>query len=51
LLFSIDESGGRRLGLLLRMRQQQVGERLQSGFLGDLGLGPSLRLIGEIDVL
>ena len=51
LLFSVDENGGRRLRLVLRVRQQQVGERLQSGFLGDLGLGASLRLIGEIDVL
>ena len=51
LLFGVDESGGGRLRLFLRVRQQQVGERLQSGFLGDLGLGASLRLIGEIDVL
>ena len=33
------------------MRQEQIGEGAQSGFLGDFRFGASLRLIGEIDVL
>ena len=44
---------GRRL--LLRVAggpgQQQLGQRLQAGFAGDLRLGPALRLVGQVDVL
>ena len=31
--------------------QQQLGQRLQAGFAGDLRLGPALRLVGQVDVL
>ena len=51
LLFGVDEGRGRRLRIVLRLRQQQVGERLQPGLPGDLGLGAALRLERQIDVL
>ena len=44
----------RRRGLLgdeCRIGQQAVGKGFQTGLTGDLGLGPPLRLVGEIDVL
>jgi hypothetical protein len=36
--------------VVLRLRQQQVRERLQASFLGDLGLGAAFRLERQIDV-
>ena len=39
-----------RLRLVLRLRQQQFGQRLEPGFLGDLRLGAALRLERQIDV-
>ena len=50
LLFGIDELGGDDLRIVLRLRQQQFGQRLEAGFLGDLGLGAALRLERQIDV-
>ena len=50
LLFGIDEGCGHRLRIVLRLRQQQFGQRLEPGFLGDLGLGAALRLERQIDV-
>ena len=32
------------------MRQQQFGQRFEAGFPGDLGLGPALRLVWQVDV-
>ena len=51
LLVGVDECGAGRLRVILRVCQQQVGEWPQSGLLGDLSFGASLRLIGQIDVL
>jgi hypothetical protein len=34
----------------LRLRQQLLGQRLEAGFLGDLGLGAALRLERQIDI-
>ena len=50
LLFGVDESRGRDLRVVLRLRQQQLGERLEAGLPGDLGLGAALRLERQIDV-
>ena len=50
LLVGIDEGRRRDLRVVLRLRQQQVGERLQARLLGDLGLGAALRLERQIDV-
>ena len=50
LLFGIDEAGRDDLRIVLRLRQQQLGQRLEAGFLGDLGLGAALRLERQIDV-
>ncbi len=50
LLFGIDETGGHDLRIVLRLRQQQLRQRLEAGFLGDLGLGAALRLERQIDV-
>ena len=44
LLVGVEEVQRNNGGVILRLRQQQVGERLQAGLLGDLGLGASLRL-------
>ena len=38
------------LRIVLRLCQQQFGQRLEAGFLGDLGLGAALRLERQIDV-
>ena len=52
LLFGIDEAlPPRPSGSFSGVRQQQIGERLQAGLLGDLGLGAALRLERQIDVL
>ena len=49
---SAETKGSARIGGLDgRILQQQVGERLQPGFPGDLRLGAALGLVGEIDVL
>ena len=50
LLFGIDEARRRDRRIVFRVRQQQIGERLQAGLLGDLGLGAALRLERQIDV-
>ena len=50
LLFGIDEARGRHFRLVLRLRQQQFGQRLKPGLLGDLRLGATLRLERQIDV-
>ena len=50
LLFGIDEGCGHDLRIVLRLRQQQFGQRLEAGFPGDLGLGAALRLERQIDV-
>ena len=42
---------GHRLRIVLRLRQQQFGQRLEPGLPGDLGLGAALRLERQIDVL
>ena len=47
----IDVLGGGRLRAGLRVGQQQVGQRFQPGLAGDLGFGPPLRLVGQVDVL
>ena len=50
-LGSIDV-GGRRGGRVeTGIRQQRHGQWLQPRFPGDLGLGPPLGLVGEVDVL
>ena len=49
-LLGIDESGGYYLRIVLRLRQQLLGQRLEAGLLGDLGLGAALRLERQIDV-
>ena len=51
LLVGVDERCGHSLRIVLRLRQQQVGQRLQPCLFGDLGLGAALRLEREIDVL
>ena len=50
LLVGIDETRGHDLRIVLRLRQQQLGQRLEAGLLGDLGLGAALRLERQIDV-
>ncbi len=49
-LVGIDEGRRDLLRLVLGLRHQHVGERLEPGLLGDLGLGAALRLVGQIDV-
>ena len=51
LLLGVDEARGGDLRVVRRLRQQQIGERLESRLLGDLGLGPALRLERQVDVL
>ncbi len=51
LLVGIDERRGRGLRIVLRLRQQQIGQRLQPRLPGDFGLGAALRLERKIDVL
>ena len=50
LLVGIDERDGHGLRIVLRLRQQQIRQRLQPRLLGDLGLGSALRLEREINV-
>ena len=50
LLLGVDEGRGHDLRIVLRLRQQQFGQRLEPGFLGDLGLGAALRLERQVDV-
>ena len=50
LLVRIDEACGDGLRIVFGLRQQQFGQGLQSGFLGDLGLGAALRLERQVDV-
>ena len=50
LLLGVDEGRGHDLRIVLRLRQQQFGQRFEPGFLGDLGLGAALRLERQIDV-
>ena len=50
LFVGVDERRGHGLRIVFRLRQQQVGQRLQARFLGDLGLGAALRLERKIDV-
>jgi hypothetical protein len=47
LLLGVDEARGHGLRIVLRLRQQQLGQRLKPGFLGDLGLGAALRLVRQ----
>jgi len=50
LLVGIDERCGHGQRIVLRLRQQQVGQRLQPRLFGDLGLGATLRLERKINV-
>ena len=50
LLLRIDEFGRGGLWIVLRLHQQQFGQRLQPGLLGDLRLGAALRLEREVDI-
>jgi hypothetical protein len=50
LLVGIDVAGRDGLRIVLRLRQQKLGQRLEAGLPGDLGLGPALRLVRQIDV-
>ena len=50
LLVGVDETCGHHLRIVLRLRQQQFGQRLEAGLLGNLGLGAALRLERQIDV-
>ena len=49
-LLGIDERRGHDLRIVLRLRQQQFGQRREAGLPGDLGLGAALRLERQIDV-
>ena len=49
-LVTIDERGGHSFRIVLRLRQQLLGQWLEAGFLGDLGLGAALRLERQIDI-
>ena len=51
LLFGVDEARRRGQRVALRLRQQQIGQRLEAGRFGDLGLGSALRPERQIDVL
>ena len=51
LLLGVDEARRRGVRVVLGMRQQEIGERLQARLPGDLGLGAALRLERQIDVL
>ncbi len=51
LLVDIDKGQGHGLRIALRLRQQQIGKRLEPRFFGDLGLGAALRLERKVDVL
>ena len=48
--FGVDKACGRGGRVVLRVRQQQVRERLEARLLGDLGLGAALGLERQIDV-
>ncbi len=50
-LLSRRHSGRGGLRIVRRLAQQQLGQRLEAGFLGDLGLGAALRLERQVDVL
>ena len=49
-LLGIDERGRLRLRRARRIREQQVGERLQPGLARDLRLGAALRLEGQVEI-
>ena len=49
-LLGIDEGCGFRQRIVLRTSQQQLGERLEPGLLGDLRLGAAFRLERRVDV-
>ncbi|MGY3191937.1 hypothetical protein ACVIWU_001303 [Bradyrhizobium sp. USDA 4509] len=51
LLLGIDEGRRGLVRIALGLRQKLIGERLEAGLLGDLGLGATLRLVRQIDVL
>ncbi|MCD6070404.1 MAG: hypothetical protein K0S42_920 [Microvirga sp.] len=51
LFFGIHESTRSLLRVTGRLFQEQVGQRLQPGLLGDLRFGAPLRLVGEIKIL
>jgi hypothetical protein len=50
LLFVIDKIRGHKLRIVLWLRQQQFGQRLEAGLPGNLGLGAAFRLERKIDV-
>ena len=50
LLVGIDEGRSRSLRIVLRLGQQQFGQRFEAGLPGNLGLGAALRLERQIDV-
>src|SRR6266849_5117485 len=50
LLLGIDEAHRRDRWIVLWSREQQIGQRLEAGLFGYLGLGAALRLERQIDV-
>ena len=46
----VDVWGSGLLRVVVRLGEQQVGQRLQAGFAGDLRLRAPLRLVGQVDV-
>lgn len=50
-LVGVHVGGGDLLRVLVRVPDQPLGERFETGLAGDLGLGAALGLVGEVDVL
>ncbi len=50
-LFGIDKARGHDGRIALRLRQQKLGQRFETGLLRDLRLGAALRLERQIDIL
>src|SRR5262249_26554977 len=47
----VDKSGGRLVRMLLRACKQRLCKRLEAGLAGSLALGPTLRLVREVEIL